>query len=124
MKKNKILKAVYITLANIDMNTVILTGRIINQPKLLRYKKKAFTQIVICVPNNKKGLSFYNIKAGAKGKIGSRIFDIYRKGDFIIIEGLITIKSKKISINNKYVKIVKSVNIKVNRIHPASLIFT
>lgn len=106
------------------MNIVIFTGRILNQPRLLRYKKKVLTKLVVCVPNNKKGVSCYNIQANAKGKIGNEIFDIYRKGDFVIIEGSINIHSKKISINKKYMKIVKFITIRIKRIHPASLIFT
>nr|YP_009295692.1 conserved hypothetical plastid protein [Mastocarpus papillatus]AOL58176.1 conserved hypothetical plastid protein [Mastocarpus papillatus] len=106
------------------MNICTITGKILKQPRLLRYNKKALTKIFICMPNNKRGVSFYNIKAHATGKIGMEIFDVYRKGDFVIIEGFINIKIKKITMNNKYIKIIKSIHIKINRIHPASLIFT
>nr|QOS04630.1 putative single-stranded DNA binding protein [Sarcopeltis skottsbergii] len=105
------------------MNIFICTGRIIKHPKLLRYKHKRLINTVICVPNNKKKATFYLINTSGRGKVGNEIYDIYRKGDFVMIEGLISIKSHKINMNNKYIKHIKYINIKINRIHPASLIF-
>ncbi|CCP38187.1 putative single-stranded DNA binding protein (plastid) [Chondrus crispus] len=105
------------------MNIFISTGRIVKHPKLLRYKHKTLVRTMICVPNNKKKATFYLINVNSKGKIGNDIFDIYRKGDFVVIEGLVSIKFKKISMNNKYIKNIKYINIKINKIHPASLIF-
>lgn len=105
------------------MNIFIFTGRIIKHPKLLRSKNKTLTSTIICVPNSKKSVPFYLLKVSGSTKVGNEIFDIYRKGDFVMIEGLIQIKSQRIKINSKYIKHIKSIDIKVNKIHPASLIF-
>ena len=104
------------------MNIFIFTARIIKHPKLLRTKTKTLTSTIICVPNSKKSVPFYLVRVNGSTKVANEIFDIYRKGDFVMVEGLIHIKSQRIKINSKYIKYLKSIDIKVNKIHPASLI--
>nr|YP_009296204.1 putative single-stranded DNA binding protein [Sebdenia flabellata]AOM65139.1 putative single-stranded DNA binding protein [Sebdenia flabellata] len=106
------------------MNICIITAKVITAPKLLRFKSTALSQMILCVPNDKKGLLHYKIKAIAKGQLAKDIFEIYRKNNFIIVEGFIYLKKiEKRHINemNKF-RNQKSIIIKITKIHPASLI--
>ena len=105
------------------MNLFVSTSRIVTQPKLIRYKQKALTNMVLSILNDKKGSFFYTLKAKAKNKLAHEIYDTYRQGDFVIVEGFITIKTKKIITNKNKFRTKKIVTLRINQIHPASIIF-
>nr|QVY58011.1 putative single-stranded DNA binding protein [Betaphycus gelatinus] len=100
------------------MNLFIFTCRVISKPKLLRYKKQSFVYMKFSLCNDKKGIDFYNVVALAKSKVVNQIFDIYKKGDFIIVEGSIKIKSHRINAICKNYNVKKLITIKINKIHP------
>jgi len=105
------------------MNICILTARIIKKSEIILTKNNIYIQILLCAPNNKKGILFYNIKCKAIGKLAKNISELYLKGDFIIVEGLIMIDKKNILMKNQKYKTIKSLNILIKKVHPASIIF-
>ena len=66
------------------MNICFLTVKITESPKKLLTTNKEHTELNICFPKIKNNL-FYT-KAKAKGKVGEELFNLYVKGDYIIIE--------------------------------------
>nr|QCI09115.1 hypothetical protein [Inkyuleea mariana] len=102
------------------MNLCIITARILSQPRLLRREHKAFIYFFIGVPNNKKGLSLYKIKIYSRGNTAKEVYSLYRKRDFITLEGFIYMKSKKIKSENLKIayKLQKFIVIKVNTVYP------
>lgn len=105
------------------MNLFTFTGKIVKIPRLYRYNKKALTTIVLSTVNNKKGLFSYTVYCRAKNKLARTIFDLYRKGDFVIIEGSITIKQKSIINHQSKNKIKNFIVLKIHQIHPVSIVF-
>lgn len=99
------------------MNLFTCTARIITIPKLSFFKKKALIQMVICIHNNKKKSLWYYIYTTAKGKLANHIFNIYNRGDFIIIQGYIHTTYKQLDVNNNFKK-KKFINLKINKIYP------
>lgn len=77
------------------MNICILTAKIVKAPKLLFKKNYFYTQLILSIPNNKKGLNWYNIRGKARGQKAKDLFDLYMKGDFVIVEGTVKIKKKE-----------------------------
>nr|WCH56108.1 hypothetical protein [Calliblepharis sp.] len=77
------------------MNLFIGTCKIINNPRLYQSNKTIFLKMTVSLFNKKKNIYLHPITVQAKGKIGIRIFDIYKKADFIMIEGSIKKKIKK-----------------------------
>ena len=57
--------------------------------------------------------------AKARGKLAHRIFNTYNLGDTAIIQGNISIKSKKVELLeiSKNLKMKKFINIKINKIY-------
>lgn len=100
------------------MNLFVFTCRVINRPRLLRYNKQSFICMKFSLCNNKKGTNFYNVVALAKDKVVSQIFEIYKKGDFIIVEGFMKIRLQRINSINKNYNTKKLVTIKINKVHP------
>lgn len=103
------------------MNICILTARLIKKPRLIFKHNNFIVEIFICIPNNNNTLLCHNIKCRATGKIAKNIFDLYKKGDFILIEGLIQVNRNQILNKSKSLKVIKSLYIKVKKIHPAFL---
>ena len=99
------------------MNLFIFTARIITVPRLYRHNKKPIAQMWLCLANTKKKSPWYNICANARGKLAHQIFQIHRKGDFVIIKGSITIKSKKISSSGQSFKVKKNIKIQIQKIY-------
>nr|YP_010904057.1 hypothetical protein REQ00_pgp117 [Caulacanthus ustulatus]WCH57308.1 hypothetical protein [Caulacanthus ustulatus] len=100
------------------MNIFIATCKIVSQPRLLRYKKKSVTIMILLLYNNKKKAPWYCIIAIAKGKIGAEIFNLYKQGDLIILEGSIQIINEKNFVSGNYSETIKIINLKVKMIHP------
>lgn len=98
------------------MNLFICVARIVTVPRLYRYKQKAITKMLICLPNYKKCSAFYYITAQAKSRLAHYIFDIYKKGNFVIIQGSLSIKSHKYS-NNSKVNYNKKLMLKIHKIY-------
>ena len=99
------------------MNLFIFVARIVTVPRLYRYKQKAITKMLICLPNVKKCSTFYYITAQAKSKLAHYIFDIYKKGNFVIIQGSLNIKSYKYYDMNSKRKYNKKLIIKVHKVY-------
>nr|AOM64531.1 putative single-stranded DNA binding protein [Riquetophycus sp.] len=102
------------------MNLFICKARIVTTPRLYRDKQKALTKMMLCLYNNKKSSSFYFTYAQAKGKVAHFIFDGYKKGSFIIIQGSTTIRSKKSSSINKKIRLKKKIIIKIKKVYSVS----
>nr|YP_009774099.1 putative single-stranded DNA binding protein [Caulacanthus okamurae]QIZ74716.1 putative single-stranded DNA binding protein [Caulacanthus okamurae] len=100
------------------MNVFIVTCKIISQPRLLRYKKKPLTTVIVLLYNNKTDKPLYHVTASARGKLGAELFHLYKQGDLVIVEGTIEIKKEKIYLNSSYPKNVKTINLKIITIHP------
>lgn len=100
------------------MNLFICCCKILMTPRLYRHNKKPLVKVYMSTLNNKKGLITYFIQAKSKGKLGLKIFDLYKKGDFVLIEGSVNIKYKKKKVKNK-----KIIIINIKQIHPAYIYF-
>nr|QVY58217.1 putative single-stranded DNA binding protein [Eucheuma denticulatum] len=100
------------------MNLFIFTCRVISRPKLFRYKKQSFVFMQLSLCNPKKGTNFYNIVALAQNKEVGQIFEVYKKGDFIIVEGCIKIRLQRIHSTTKNYNTKKLVTITINKVHP------
>lgn len=94
------------------MNICFITARIIEMPRRLLNHNKYSTLLKISFPHRRK--KFCYTTAVAHGTISQDAFDLYFKGDYIIIEGRLLI-SKNIS--NK-----KNLIINIIKIHPAHII--
>nr|YP_009294447.1 putative single-stranded DNA binding protein [Asparagopsis taxiformis]AOM65930.1 putative single-stranded DNA binding protein [Asparagopsis taxiformis] len=105
------------------MNICILTARILNRPKLLFRHNSFVISLIICIPNNKPHLVWSHIQCKARGKIAKNIFDLYRQGDYIIVEGYLKIDQKKVYKNEKKLFVNKVISIQVQKVHPTSLTF-
>nr|YP_010904258.1 hypothetical protein REQ04_pgp118 [Catenella fusiformis]WCH57509.1 hypothetical protein [Catenella fusiformis] len=106
------------------MNIFIFTSRIVSLPRLYFDKKKVCIYMILCLRNSKKSRLWYNIKTFGRGKISNYIFDMYKKGDFVTIEGSIKVQlQKESSIRSNYQKNNKLVYIKINKIYPARYVF-
>lgn len=80
--------------------------------------------MILCLRNSKKSKLWYNVKTFTKEKISNYFFDVYKKGDFITIEGSIRVKlRRKKDIHNNYQKSSKLVYVKINKIYSANNIF-
>ena len=97
------------------MNYHIFTGKIINQLSLSRINSSLYIHTTLILPNDKKGLQYYKVTLLAKGQIAKNIFQMYQKGDYVIIEGNIYTRKYKIKEH-----INKFIFLKVNDIHPTS----
>ena len=93
------------------MNYYIFAGKIINPLTLIRIKSKLCIYMTLIIPNNKRGLRWYKVVLIAKSQMAKNIFQMYQKGDSIIVEGCIYTKKYKAN---------KFVFLKVNDIHPTS----
>ena len=100
------------------MNLFTCTARIITTPRLSLYKKKALTQAIICLYNSKKKSLWYGAYTRSKGKLAKQIFNMYNSGDFVIIQGYISIKSKKVDSKIKNLKTKKFIILKITKIYP------
>ena len=67
------------------MNTGLITARIIKEPIRFSAVNSYFTELHIIFLHMRN--YFAHAIALADGEIGQSIFDIYRRGDYIIIEG-------------------------------------
>ena len=105
------------------MNLFIGLCKIIMTPRLYRYNNKALVKVYMSTLNNKKGLITYFVQAKATGRLGFELFDLYRKGDFILIEGSVSIKHQKKKIYQKNLKNKKFIVINVKQIHAAHIVF-
>lgn len=94
------------------MNICFITARIIDVPERLFNDNKYSTLFKISFPHKKNSLSYAT--AVIDGRTRQDIFDLYFKGDYIIIEGKLLI-SKDISNNKELI-------IKIINIHPAHII--
>nr|QVY58417.1 putative single-stranded DNA binding protein [Kappaphycus striatus] len=100
------------------MNLFIFTCRVVSRPKLIRYKKQSFVHMKFSLCNSRKGVDFYSVISLAKNQIVNQIFDIYQKGDFIIVEGSMKIRLQRINSIDNNCSIKKLVIIKIAHIHP------
>lgn len=95
------------------MNLFTCTARIITTPRLSLYKKKALMQVIVSLYNSKKKSLWYSVYAKSKGKLAHQIFNMYNAGDFVIIQGYISLKFKKIDSKTK-----KFIILKITKIYP------
>nr|YP_009314716.1 Hypothetical protein ycf41 [Neoizziella asiatica]SCW23171.1 Hypothetical protein ycf41 [Neoizziella asiatica] len=72
------------------MQNCILTIQISTKPK--RNTKHNFSTFFVKILNATKGKSYYYMKAFAWGDPGRNIHNLYRKGDYMIIESYIIYK--------------------------------
>lgn len=98
------------------MNIFTCTGKILNCPRFLNYKHKPYIYFFIALPNRKKGSLVYYICVKAKGKLASKIFDLYLKGDLVIVQGHVSIRLVKQYIRDRKLKEKKNLIIKIYRI--------
>nr|YP_009297949.1 putative single-stranded DNA binding protein [Plocamium cartilagineum]AOM67887.1 putative single-stranded DNA binding protein [Plocamium cartilagineum] len=105
------------------MNKCIFTAQIVTSPKIFYLDKIALLQMILVIPNNKKGLSSYTLSSIVKGELAKDLFNTYQKNDFIIVEGFISIKKYQVKYNHlkKFNDRIKFLRIKINQIHPTSL---
>ena len=94
------------------MNLCFITARILNKPIKLTKAKDFFVKININFPQSRN--YFAHATALASGLLAKNIFELYAKGDYIVIEGelLLLVEQTKRS------KII----IQIIDIHPASLL--
>nr|QCI07442.1 hypothetical protein [Leiomenia cribrosa] len=100
------------------MNLFISFCKIIMTPRLYRHNNKPLVKLYMSTLNPKKGFIAYLINGKLKGKFGMKIFDLYKTGDFVLIEGSINIKSKKKKMRKK-----KIITINIKKIRPAQIVF-
>lgn len=105
------------------MNLFISLCKIIRTPRLYRYNNKPLVKVYMSTLNNKKGLITYIIEGKATGKLGFELFDLYRKGDFVLVEGSVNIKYQKKKIYQKNLKNKKFIIINIKQIHAAHIVF-
>lgn len=105
------------------MNKCIFTAQIVSSPKFFYLQKTALLQIILSIPNKRKGLSSYTLSSIIKGELAKNLFGNYQKDDFVIVEGFISIKKFQIQYNDlkKINDRIKFVRIKVNQLHPTCL---
>nr|YP_009293849.1 putative single-stranded DNA binding protein [Ahnfeltia plicata]AOM65537.1 putative single-stranded DNA binding protein [Ahnfeltia plicata]UAT97257.1 putative single-stranded DNA binding protein [Ahnfeltia plicata]UAT97462.1 putative single-stranded DNA binding protein [Ahnfeltia plicata] len=101
------------------MNICFLTGKIVQSPKQLLYQGNYSTKLSIILPNNKRGLFLQYVTGLAKGKVGQDIFELYSLGDYIILEGSLSLQENK-DLNSGF---NKSILVNIYRLHPAHLIY-
>nr|AYR05890.1 putative single-stranded DNA binding protein [Lithothamnion sp.] len=94
------------------MNICFVTARIIDVPQRLFNDNKYSTLFKISFPHKKNSLSYAT--AIIYGRTSQDIFDLYFKGDYIIIEGKLFISKNT---NNNKELIINVINI-----HPAHII--
>nr|YP_010471135.1 putative single-stranded DNA binding protein [Synarthrophyton patena]UVF62964.1 putative single-stranded DNA binding protein [Synarthrophyton patena] len=93
------------------MNICFITARILDNPQRIFREDNYITLMKISFPYKRKLLCY--AKCIAYNRIGQNIFDLYFKGDYIIIEGKLVIAK-----NNG----IKGLLININNIHPAHII--
>lgn len=101
------------------MNLFICTARIITTPRLSLDKQKPLTQMIVCMHNHKKRYLSYYVYTKVKGKLAHKVFEMYNTGDFIVVQGSIKMKVRKIQYSNKNTKTKKYIIINVHKIYPA-----
>ncbi len=94
------------------MNICFITARIIDMPQRLLSNHKYSTLLKISFPHKRKQLCYAT--AVVHGKISQDAFDLYFKGDYVIIEGKLLIL--------KNVNSSKDLMINIINIHPAHII--
>nr|YP_010728802.1 putative single-stranded DNA binding protein [Lithothamnion corallioides]WEA77127.1 putative single-stranded DNA binding protein [Lithothamnion corallioides] len=94
------------------MNICFITARIIDLPQRLLNNNTYSTLFKISFPHKRKLLCYAT--AVVYGKISQDAFDLYFKGDYVIIEGKLLISK---NINNN-----KELAINIINIHPAHII--
>nr|YP_009541577.1 putative single-stranded DNA binding protein [Synarthrophyton chejuense]AYR05586.1 putative single-stranded DNA binding protein [Synarthrophyton chejuense] len=93
------------------MNTCFITARILNKPQRFLRDGRYITSFYVGFPNKPNLLSF--AEAIAYGKISQNIFDLYFKGDYVIIEGKLIIMNTSGD---------KNLIINIIKLHPARII--
>ena len=96
------------------MNIGLVTARIMAKPIRYYNFNYYYTEIPINFPHDRNYLAY--AIALADGEIGQRLFDIYRQGDYIMIQGYYC------PIDNRQQK--TSLVIYITEINPASLIMS
>nr|YP_009315330.1 Hypothetical protein ycf41 [Yamadaella caenomyce]SCW23785.1 Hypothetical protein ycf41 [Yamadaella caenomyce] len=81
------------------MQSNLITVQLASWPKIVCLTKHQNSiSFFVKLPNRKQGKPYYYMKALATGQTGKDIYDLYRKGDYIIVEVYMTsIQSKSIS---------------------------
>lgn len=97
------------------MNNYIFTGKVISKLVLNKVNKKQYIYTTLIVPNDKKGIQYYKVIVLAKGQLAENIFQMYQKGDYVIVEGKVHTKKYKIKEH-----INKFIFLKVNNIYPTN----
>lgn len=104
------------------MNLCFITAQIVSQPKIIRLKANTIIIILVSIPNNKKNISFCTIKLCFTRFLSNQILFLYKKNDFLVIEGSIQIKAKYLSKEENFQfenkKMKKYIAVKLRRIHP------
>jgi len=90
------------------MNTCFFTAQIITWPQLSISKQgKKITQLLIRLPNPKKGQPFIYINAFARGALGESLLKWYDQGDYLIFEGYLKKKNPQKHINQFELMIIR-----------------
>lgn len=101
------------------MNICFITGQIVSDPKVINYNGKIGVCLCISIPNTKI-VNNYTIYLYTFFNIAQDIFLLYRKKDFILIEGLFYVKSNKVKLANELILqdyiIKKYLEINVNKL--------
>ena len=67
------------------MNNIFVTGHILNNPVRFSSLKYYYTEIEIMFSNTKDKKNTAIVLAD--GEIGHKVFELYKKGDFVLVEG-------------------------------------
>lgn len=94
------------------MNLCFITARILDMPIKLKKSKDFFVKININFPHSRN--YFANVTALAAGIIAKDVFELYAKGDYIVIEGEILFFIEQTKKSNITIQIID--------IHPAYLL--
>ena len=103
---------IILTYYQLHMNICFITARIIDVPQRLFNNHKYSTLLKVNFPHKRKQLCYAT--AIVRGKISQDAFDLYFKGDYVIIEG------KLLVLNN--INSSKNLMINIINIHPAHII--
>lgn len=100
------------------MNICILTGRIIHCTNVLSLNRITLSQVIICIPNTKKKLSYYKVKSIAKGKLSEHLLELAATNEICIIECFIYIKKINIIHDTRNTnRAKKTIDLKISKIY-------
>lgn len=95
------------------MNLCLLTVKITQSPRKIFNSAIDSIELKVCFPNITRGLCY--AKAQAKGKIANEIFDLYVKGDYLILE---------CELSKKEAEFKPMIEIIIKAYHNAHIIYT